>query len=287
MILYQLMPFLHLPVRLLKAIERNNPTLLRRGRVIEGGGAGVNTAYFNLNTGAVGTVISLINTKIEPVGNGWSRISATLASAAGGASYFHVAFAEDDANPDWIGDGVTVDGYAWGAQLEALPFASSYIRTEGAAVSRSADNLSLPSAGNFNADEHTLQVDYNSITKSVRQYMLIVSGVTIDTAVMIGLEPDNKLRYRGRLEGDDEYLIYSPITTSGAHRAVTTYLNNDVSGYYDGVSVGTASSVSPIANVSDISIGHWVGLTSGRYYGHVSKVSTYAQALTQQEITLL
>jgi hypothetical protein len=103
-----------------------------------------NTVYFDLSTGAVGTVkAGLDGATIESFGNGWFRITATRTTTTGGASFAHVSWAEADDDPVFAGDGATIDGYNWGAQLEAIQFSSSYIPTTTTSVTKALDDNSV------------------------------------------------------------------------------------------------------------------------------------------------
>ena len=95
-----------------------------------------NYAYFDLAAGAVGSVHSNItNASIQDVGDGWFRVSATLKSATGAASKaFHIAWAEADNDPVFVGDDSTVDGYNWGAQLEENSTVGDYVKTTSTAI---------------------------------------------------------------------------------------------------------------------------------------------------------
>ncbi|MGL4755990.1 MAG: phage head spike fiber domain-containing protein [Aeromonadaceae bacterium] len=84
---------------------------------------------------------------ITKLTNGWYRISASreaTVAVTGGAITFDLV-KNDSMNFD--GDGVS-GVYLYGGQIEALPFATSYIPTNGAAATRAADFVSIPEAGN-------------------------------------------------------------------------------------------------------------------------------------------
>jgi hypothetical protein len=107
-------------------------------------GANAQQAFFNLTTGAIVSQSAGANATITPVGNGWYRISVA-ATSLGTAGNYVMAFAASitGGSLTYAGDGVS-GIYAWGAQVEAAPFASSYIRTDTVAVTRAADLLNVP-----------------------------------------------------------------------------------------------------------------------------------------------
>lgn len=57
-------------------------------------------------------------------------------------------YKEGDRSLRWYVNTKNVEIWLWGAQLEALPFATSYIPTNGAAATRVADVINIPYVGN-------------------------------------------------------------------------------------------------------------------------------------------
>lgn len=95
-------------------------------------------ATFNLNTGVVAsTGAGASSASIQALANGWYRCTViAVCDATTSGSY--VVYLDDGSSASYNGDG-TSGAYFWGAQLEAGAFATSYIPTTTASVTRAAD----------------------------------------------------------------------------------------------------------------------------------------------------
>ena len=112
--------------------------------VYEDSGGGT-IVWFDLANGAVGTAIAATAT-IESAGNGWYRCAVTY-TQSGTAARIRFAVASGNGVVSYAGT-ITNNIYLWGAQVELGSFASTYIPTTTVAVTRNADVLTYPSAGN-------------------------------------------------------------------------------------------------------------------------------------------
>lgn len=86
---------------------------------------------------------------IKAYPNGWYRCTLIMTAGASAGQSFttRVLRAVDAGVTAYLGDGVS-GLFQWGAQLEAGSFPSSYIPTTTVSVTRNADVLTYPSAGN-------------------------------------------------------------------------------------------------------------------------------------------
>ena len=131
-----------------------------------GQGSGKAWATFNLTTGVVGNSggSTLVSTKIEKYPNDWYRCSLTFTGGGHTAGGFG-ALIMDDGND---GEAGTHTGDAsksiffWGAQFETGSFATSYIPTDSAAVTRGVDITQIEDqefTEFYNDDEWTMITD--------------------------------------------------------------------------------------------------------------------------------
>ena len=117
-----------------KSAEITLISMLLYGTYFNSGGSNP-SASFNLSTGTI-TAQTTTGATITNFGNGWWRISVThTATASGGANNQILRFT----NAPTAGQGL----YAWGAQAEEAFFASSYIQTTSAQVTRLEDDMAI------------------------------------------------------------------------------------------------------------------------------------------------
>ena len=82
-------------------------------------------AFFNLATGVIGSVDTGMTASIQSVGNGWYRITATIATATAGAGFGLIGLSTGNNVEVYTstgGNGI----YVWGAQLETGSTATAY-----------------------------------------------------------------------------------------------------------------------------------------------------------------
>lgn len=114
-------------------------------RVILGGVFGQESAVFDFETGEfISEQANVTNTKAEDVGNGWWRlaVSYVFQDTIGNGFPYIQAGCPRKLDNNWTPlDTAEYNGvYIWGLQVEQAPFASSYIHTNGSAVTRSIDS---------------------------------------------------------------------------------------------------------------------------------------------------
>jgi len=249
--------------------------------------AGVSNGWiwFDLLNGTVGSIGSAVkNYGITPLTNGWYRVWLAVNTGALAGVGNDGWFCPADFVNTYIGDG-TSGGYVWGAQLEALPFASSYIPTTTAAVTRAADSLSIGAYGNkpmrTNSMTYVCDADLIGNDPTTNQYVFNVVGgnqdsIHIETTLAVSSYWGGNWNHGNPNDISPTQTNRLALISDGSvfHTAINGTANNS------SMSIGGGS-----VTESTIIIGA-SGATNGKLYGHIRNFRIYDRALTPEEIAM-
>ena len=147
---------------------------------------GVSSTFtsFNVANGTIGTTGAGATAKIENYANGWYRCSLTVATAATGTPNIFMWTARANDAIEYTGNG-TNGTFLYGCQLEAGAYATSYIPTLGASVTRVADAASKTGISSLiGQTEGTALLDF--------QFNGTQECILMDIAAT-GLSPQNRI----------------------------------------------------------------------------------------------
>jgi len=227
------------------------------------------------------------NAQITPLSNDWVRISATITMATVSLIPYFQAIKSPTASRNlseaWtVGEGF----YIWGAQIEELPLASSYIRTEGSAVTRAGDELSLPSAGNYNQSSGTITAQSDMTNQGANQIIVSVDAGTDNDRVELFIDSLSKVATFIKNSGATVANITGAADISFEEEIeLSLTFDSGVVFYEDSISIGS----DPLTNMpacTTINIGRKFD-GSSLLFGHIKTLSIYDKALTAQEVAFL
>lgn len=231
------------------------------------------------------------NIKVIELADGWFRLSIIHATVSNTAILVRV-FPTSTILPN----SETGSVYASKVQLEALPFASSYIPTTTAAATRAADNLTLPASGNYNlpADKKTIILDYDILGYGTMNQTLFDFTNTSQYNRILSFAPslaapaDRPISYYG-----GGALAFTPSSVPTNTKNRLAYLlpsgtaTQSVTRYWNGVYYGTTSqAILTNSAPTTLYIGRISSGLAANHYGHITNVRVFDEALTATEIAL-
>lgn len=236
---------------------------------------------FNISTGTVGTTSSATG-KITLMADGYYRCEATFTGTLA------FAFFSFSSSPSELGSagasfiGNDVDGaVAWGAQAEKLGFSTSLIVTGASTVTRAEDQPSYTPA-NWPAVDTTFTVAVNinnKMSDAAAGTVLSLEGLTGSNTIGVDATDQFELQYGGVTSVD---AVTSSIV--GNTRVIATWdtATNQLL-YTDKILQDTDATVNAGGALTEIRLGR-IGVASGNFYGEISNLRIYDDALTQDEI---
>lgn len=198
-------------------------------------------AVFNLTSKEVVSSASC-TAKITELSNDWFRceITATVNAVAGSNGQFWI-YVGNNGNVSLAGDG-TSGILIYGAQLEAGSYASSYVNTLAASVTRGADACSKTGISSLiGQTEGTVFIEFNINADASRALFSVDDGSTSNYIAAITLAT-SQVRVQTRQAGASTNIITSSALSLGRHKIAVAYKSGDYALYIDGVQAGVSTS---------------------------------------------
>jgi hypothetical protein len=259
------------------------------GRIaIYDNGISAKNAYFNLSNGVIGTVESGATATMTNYGNGWYRctITRTMSAQVGG---FAVYASSGDNVASYTGTSGLTALYAYGTQLEAGTYATSYIPTTTASVTRNADFCNKTGiSALLNASQGTYVFKYQNIKPST-------AGSTVAFEISNGTDTSKiglyfnvtagRIRIRITSSSGISEVEATTFTTTDLLTICVRYSSSDLKMWINGTLIGTTTSPQIMTALNQISFAQWWGGTSAE--GKFEKLAYWKTALTDTECITL
>ena len=203
---------------------------------------------FNLSNGTATTDGSIVS-----VGNGWYRCTFTK-TFANGTMYLSCGSSSVPAFFNGAGDG-TSGVLLYGFQLEAGAYATSYIPTLGASVTRVADAASKTGISSLiGQTEGTILIDMEFKALSTNRDIIYIG--TSAQAYRLVAAIGNSINAGARVSSSTVNYVTSSALTNGRIKIAFGYKSGDHVLYINGVQIGTSTSTSvPTGTISEIQLG--------------------------------
>jgi hypothetical protein len=199
---------------------------------------------FNLETGATGTTVGGVTSKgTQDYGNGWLRCYITYTATAG-TNPFRVYAMEANNDKTFVGDGSTVDIYVWGINLTQSAYATSYIPTLAASVTRVADACSKTGISSLiGQTEGAVFFEIDQLADvSKLEGILYLSDGTSTTDYMNFYFAFSNILHCDVAVGGVTQASFNLGTITTLTKIALAYKANDFAVYKNGVQIGTDNS---------------------------------------------
>jgi len=239
------------------------------------GTSSVESSTFNLNDGTVinnGTSTS----KIELISNGWYKCSVTSINKEKQAN----VFINDGTTINYQGDG-TSGVYIFGSQMEAQSSATSYIKTEGTAITRTADSASKSGISSLiNSSEGVLYFegrtdDSNSTEKNVN----LSDGGTQNELKLYFYATSINVTFN--INGVNQFYANKTITIGDNYKLAVKFKENDFALWINGIEeVVDSSGIVGVQNLFN-------KINLSGFFSNTKDLRVYKTILSDAELTTL
>ena len=242
-------------------------------------------ANFDIQNGVVGNKALNTTSTIDDFGSGWYRctLSTSVASTPSNMAFALI----DTANSSRLEVTSSVgSAYIWGAQLESLPYATSYIPTSGAIASRLADKVTgAGDATTFNSTEGVLYVEAAALETG----RITISDGTLTNRITINVSTnDSSISGFVNVNNATQYDFYESVqSVFNYNKIAVKYKENDFSFFINGTKYDVDTSGSTFAANTLTSLSFNNGVSGSNFTGKVKDLRTYNTALTDAELTEL
>ena len=211
----------------------------------------------------------------------WQRFELTGSIVGGGANFYAIDFRSSQTLSEVI---------IWGAQAEALSYATSYIPTSGSTVTRNAEAAN--GAGNsslINSTEGVLYVEIAALSNNLEYKILSVSdGGTNNRAYLQYTNISNQIKFVYKVGGATQAGIgTATFDIVDYHKIACKWKANNFALWIDGNEIGTDTNGSVNSAGTFTQVNFDDGNGNSDFYGKVKTLAVFKEALSDAELTCL
>jgi len=251
----------------------------------QAGSAAQKVSYDIGNLSYIG--ISGVDANIVSYGNEWVRVEYSVNSL----TYNNIRIILSDGSNNYpynppIGDGL----YLWGFQLEQGSFPTSYIPTNGSAVTRSAETANgSGDASTFNDSEGVLMAEISALGEDTNYELISISDGTNDIHIDLGFNNTKTESYKQAKFGGDNLFgdLTDPIADQTTpNKMAIKYKSGDSCFYVNGFKIDSSSTAfTPTSSFNELKFSYFTG--GDKFYGKTKQIQYYNSALTDSELETL
>jgi hypothetical protein len=212
----------------------------------------------------------------------WQRESITF-TAGSASNYTYIVDARQ-------GVSTATDFEVFGAQVEQGSYATSYIPTQGGAVTRLADSCN--NGGNeqvINSTEGVLYAEISALANDLTTRIISLSDNTTSNRILIKYDNIvNRLEFFVIVAGIAQYSFITTVDDLLTYNKIALkYKTNDFQVYLNGIELDSSVSGNTISANTLTTLKFQASSGTSDFYGNVKDVRLYNTALTDQELQVL
>ncbi len=233
-----------------------------------------------------GNVGSGASAEITNLGNGWKRVVLKSSSSNITQTSIYAASSDGSYSTISLSGGV----YLWGAQAEQGSYATSYIPTQGSAVTRVADVCN--NGGNdqvINSEEGCFYFEGNLFKGDDTNNIISITDGGVNNYIYLNFQTNTnqeKVRYTVSGSTQINYNFPSSETMYTNSKYAISYKTNEIKIYRNGVEIITDTSATMLSpnTLNKIQF----SFNNNDYFkGYIKDLKLYNTALTDQELAAL
>ena len=237
------------------------------------------TITLNTKTLSFSSITNIDEYSVEEFGNGWYRLKITWTEQDTEISGIRIICDESDANSSL---------YIWGAQVEQGSFPTSYIKTNGSAVTRSAETANgSGDAATFNDSEGVLMAEISALADDGTYRVFGLSDGTASNRVILYYNPNsNNIELFISSGGAAQTTLSLTLTDIKLLQKIAVkYKVNDIGLWINGFEVGIDTIATMPSGLNELAFDNGVGTEN--FYGNTKQLQYYNSALTDSELEQL
>jgi len=241
---------------------------------ITGGNIGAKSIYAKTTSGT-GTIILFNNVSTYfTITEDWQRFEIEQ----DGLDFFYAA--------DFRDNSTLTEIIIWGAQSEALSYATSYIPTQGATSTRIAETCTNSgSAQDFNDSEGVLMAEISAFenTDTSNRFISILNGTNANNGFFLFYGgATNRIRFQYNTSTENFNFITTDFNSENNNKIAFKYKSNDISIWFNGIEVKTDTTISSTpVGLDNLSFNR---SGSELFYGNTKNIQVFTTALSDEEL---
>ena len=243
-------------------------------------------AWFDLSSGAVGSITGSGSSSIEDFGNGWFRCSFTITTTST-TGQPHIYVTNSDGSQTLSGADGVKGIYAWGAVVEQGSYPTSYIKTTSSQATRSADVCNgAGTSDTFNDSEGVLFVEFSGISSDLTSKRITLNDGGPLNRVVLGIHNvSSQLFYFVSGGGSVPFTQAITVETEQFNKIALKYKSGDTALWINGVEVDTKTNTFTISGLDELSFND--DSVSSKFFGEVKQLMVFNEALSDSELQAL